>query len=71
MYWTRDAPIDGDVALVLSSLVDYRHETAWAEAVAALKPGGTLRFRYRVIIHPGDSVSANIAELYKKYKEGK
>jgi anaerobic magnesium-protoporphyrin IX monomethyl ester cyclase len=29
--WTTDAPIDGDVALVLSSLVDYRHETAWAD----------------------------------------
>jgi len=31
--WTRDAPIDGDVALVLSSLVDYRHETAWADGM--------------------------------------
>src|SRR5213596_393070 len=26
--WTTDEPMDGDVALVLSSLVDYRHETA-------------------------------------------
>ncbi len=30
--WTReDAPVDGDVALVLSSLVDYKHETAYAD----------------------------------------
>jgi anaerobic magnesium-protoporphyrin IX monomethyl ester cyclase len=30
--WTRaDTPIDGDVALILSSLVDYKHETAWAD----------------------------------------
>src|SRR5262249_404760 len=29
--WTRAEEIDGDVALVLSSLVDYRHETAWAD----------------------------------------
>ncbi len=32
-----------------------------------LEPGGNLRFRYRVIIHPGDCQSAGIAELYKKY----
>ena len=36
-----------------------------------VEPGNNLRFRYRVIIHPGDSATANIAELYKKYKEGK
>src|SRR2546429_7425438 len=29
--WTRGDVVDGDVALVLSSLVDYRHETAWAD----------------------------------------
>jgi len=29
--WTSDALVEGDVALVLSSLVDYRHETAWAD----------------------------------------
>lgn len=31
--WTSEAPVEGDVALVLSSLVDYRHETAWADAL--------------------------------------
>ena len=36
-----------------------------------VEPGNSLRFRYRVIIHPGDAASANIADLYKKYKEGK
>lgn len=29
--WTTDALADGDVALVLSSLVDFRRETAWAD----------------------------------------
>jgi radical SAM superfamily enzyme YgiQ (UPF0313 family) len=29
--FTRDGLLEGDVALVLSSLVDYRHETAWAD----------------------------------------
>src|SRR6476660_1911088 len=29
--WTSDPLVDGDVALVLSSLVDYRRETRWAD----------------------------------------
>jgi radical SAM superfamily enzyme YgiQ (UPF0313 family) len=33
--WTRGEPKDGDVALVLSSLVDYRSETAWADRMRA------------------------------------
>src|SRR5207244_6096950 len=33
--WTRGAMIDGDVALVLSSLVDHRNETAWADQMRA------------------------------------
>jgi len=33
--WTRGALAEGDVALVLSSLVDYRNETAWADQMRA------------------------------------
>ncbi len=33
--WTRGDLMDGDVALVLSSLVDYRNETAWADQMRA------------------------------------
>jgi radical SAM superfamily enzyme YgiQ (UPF0313 family) len=33
--WTRGALAEGDVALVLSSLVDYRNETAWADRMRA------------------------------------
>ncbi len=33
VLWTRDEFIDGDVAIVLSSLVDFRHEIAWADAM--------------------------------------
>ena len=29
--WTRGDLVEGDVALVLSSLIDYRNETAWAD----------------------------------------
>lgn len=35
VVFTRDDCADGDVALILSSLVDYRHETAWADAMRA------------------------------------
>ncbi|MBM3775934.1 MAG: hypothetical protein FJW37_12360 [Acidobacteria bacterium] len=33
----------------------------------ALEPGQTLRFRYRVVIHPGDSETAGIERMYKEY----
>src|SRR5213594_3717882 len=29
--WTRGDLVEGDIALVLSSLIDYRNETAWAD----------------------------------------
>jgi hypothetical protein len=32
-----------------------------------LKQGETLRFRFRVMVHPGDTASANIADEYKKF----
>jgi hypothetical protein len=33
-----------------------------------VEPGKAVRFRYRVIIHPGDYQSAHIASEYAKYK---
>jgi hypothetical protein len=33
--WTRGEMVDGDVALVLSSLVDHKNETAWADGMRA------------------------------------
>src|SRR5713226_3103141 len=30
-----DKPVDGDLAIVLTSLVDYRHEVEWAQKVKA------------------------------------
>jgi radical SAM superfamily enzyme YgiQ (UPF0313 family) len=35
VQWTRGDQMDGDVALVLSSLVDHKNETAWADAMRA------------------------------------
>src|ERR1051326_5673722 len=34
-----------------------------------LEPGKSLRFRYRVIIHPGDARSADVAALWAKYSK--
>jgi len=39
-----------------------------ASGSMTVDPGQSLRFRYRVIIHPGDFQSANIAEEFQKYK---
>ena len=36
-----------------------------------IQPGERLRFRYRVVIHPGDVRSANIARLYAQYAAGR
>ena len=36
-----------------------------------LEPGKSLRFRYRVIIHPGDYKTADIAKMYADYAAGK
>ena len=35
VVYTRGAPADGDVAIVLSSLVDFKQETAWADVMRA------------------------------------
>ncbi len=32
-----------------------------------LQPGETIRFRYRVVVHPGNSHNANLAEVYSRY----
>jgi hypothetical protein len=32
-----------------------------------MEPGDVLRLRYRVVVHPGDYRTANIAQLYKNY----
>jgi hypothetical protein len=34
-----------------------------------IQPGKSLRFRYRIVIHPGDTATAKIAGLYKSWKQ--
>lgn len=36
-----------------------------------LPSGGKLKFRFRVVIHPGDAESGNVAGLYKAYAEAR
>src|SRR5450756_421420 len=36
VVFTAGGLVDGDLAIVLSSLVDYRHETEWADAMRTL-----------------------------------
>lgn len=36
-----------------------------------LEPGQTWRFRYRVVIHPGETKEAGLARLYQAYSGGK
>jgi hypothetical protein len=36
-----------------------------------LDPGKSLRFRWRVVIHPGDAQDAHIRDLYQKWSESK
>jgi Methane oxygenase PmoA len=42
-------------------------EPAIPEAHTLLDGGASLRFRWRVVIHQGDTASAHIAELYKEF----
>lgn len=40
-------------------------------AGTTVKPGEVLRFRYRVLIHPGDTKSVDLAAVYQKYSKEK
>ena len=45
---------------------DFYHDKTRNGSVT-LDPGQTLRFLYRVVIHPGDTASAGIAKMYADY----
>jgi len=44
---------------------------AGGDGSMTLKPGETLHFAYRVVIHSGDADSAHLADLYKEYASKK
>ncbi|HLK66515.1 MAG TPA: PmoA family protein [Bryobacteraceae bacterium] len=39
--------------------------------VVTLDPGRSLHYRYRIVVHPGDAASANLAKIWDKYIAGK
>lgn len=43
------------------------YEDESRDASITLDPGKALRFRYRVVIHPGDTETAEIGKLYENY----
>lgn len=45
---------------------EFEHSDA-VNGTRVLEPGETMTFRYRVLIHPGDSRTANIAALWDQY----
>jgi len=57
----------GLLAANIFGLHDFEHDTA-RDGSLALRMGQSLRFRYRVVIHPGDSNQAGIHDMYDAYK---
>ena len=47
------------------------HNDPKRDGSLTIAPGGALTFRYRVLIHEGDSAAARIAEAYAQYAAGK
>ncbi len=45
---------------------DFRADPA-RDAGLTLEPGTALRFRYRVVVHPGDTETADVDGLYRRY----
>ena len=67
-YWHSRAY--GLFAANIFGLHDFENDKS-RNGSLTLEPGRDLRFRYRVIIHPGDYQSAHIAALYQDYAANK
>jgi len=63
-YW--HASSYGLFAANIFGLHDFMNDKT-ADGSMTLGPGHSIRFRYRVIIHPGDGKSANLAAQWAKY----
>jgi hypothetical protein len=67
-YWHARAY--GLFATNVFGLHDFENDKS-RDGSLTIRPGQPLRFRYRVIIHPGNSVQAGIREAYETYKNAK
>lgn len=63
-YWHARAY--GLFAANIFGVHDFENDRS-RDASLAIRPGQPLRFRYRVVIHPGDVNSAHIRELWDRY----
>lgn len=64
-YWHARAY--GLFAVNIFGVRDFLNDKS-ADGSLTIEPGHDLRFRYRVIIHPGDNQAAKLAARYKDYK---
>lgn len=63
-YWHARAY--GLLAVNIFGLHDFLADKS-KDGSLTMKPGDKLRFRYRVVVHPGDTAAAGIAKLYDEY----
>jgi hypothetical protein len=64
-YWHSRAY--GLFASNIFGVRDFTRDKTSTAGAATLKPGETMRFRFRVIIHPGDAKSFDPAAAWKKF----
>lgn len=60
----------GLFAANIFGLHDFEHDRS-KNGSLTLPPGEKLRFRYRVVIHPGDAPGAKLAQMYQGYARGR
>ena len=67
-YWHARAY--GLFATNIFGLHDFENDPA-RDGSLSIKPGQPLRFRFRVVIHPGDSTAAGLRNLYTAWTGAK
>ena len=48
-----------------------RYNDKQRDGSVTIQPGKSLRFKYRVVIHPGDTASINLQQMYDEYKKSR
>jgi Methane oxygenase PmoA len=67
-YWHARAY--GLFACQIFGVHDFENDKS-RDGSLTIQPGQPLRFRYRVLIHPGNSVAAGIRDQYERYRDSK
>ncbi|MGC4053406.1 MAG: PmoA family protein [Paludibaculum sp.] len=64
-YWHSRAY--GLLAVNIFGLHDFLNDKS-RDGSLTLQPAQSIRFRYRVLVHPGSAAAANVAKLYEEYR---